>query len=136
MTFQLEDNEMLLLGSGYNKKVKSKTASWTFWNLVAALLGVLAVAMGAYGAHIFAPHDAKYIRVFDTANQYHLFHNLLLAISPYTRRPNTIGFLSTAGIILFSGSCYATALTENMKSGYGAPFGGFCFMGAWFALAF
>ncbi|QDZ25708.1 hypothetical protein HOP50_18g82490 [Chloropicon primus] len=92
--------------------------------------------LGAYGAHLFSPSDPKYIKVYDTANNYHLFHNLLLAVAPYTRRPNLIGFLCVCGIVLFSGSCYATALTENMQFGWGAPFGGLCFMSAWALLAF
>ena len=46
-----------------------------------------------------------------------------------------VGGLASAGILLFSGSCYAAALTQNRGNGKLAPFGGFSFIFAWLALA-
>lgn len=46
-----------------------------------------------------------------------------------------VGGLAAAGILLFSGSCYAAALTGNRSNGKLAPFGGFSFIFAWLALA-
>ena len=109
---------------------------WSFWSLCAAVSGMCAIALGAYGAHLYSPDDADFLRVFHTANYYHLFHTLLLAFSPFTRRPNFIGVLCVFGILLFSGSCYVSAIMEDKKYGWGAPFGGFCFIGAWTLLAF
>ena len=113
MAFVLE--EPLLGGKESRATVRPK---WSVWHLFAGILGVAAVALGAYGAHLFRPEDTKFVRVFDNANQYHLFHNLLLAIAPYTRRPNAVGFFCVAGVFAFSGSCYLTALTENMAYGW------------------
>lgn len=39
------------------------------------------------------------------------------------RRPNVVGGLTAAGIVLFSGSCYAAALTEDKTKGMLAPYG-------------
>jgi uncharacterized membrane protein YgdD (TMEM256/DUF423 family) len=46
-----------------------------------------------------------------------------------------VGALTTAGVLLFSGSCYACALKEDRSLGKLAPYGGFAFMGAWLAFA-
>lgn len=46
-----------------------------------------------------------------------------------------VGGLASLGVVLFSGSCYAAALTENRSNGTFAPFGGFAFIFAWLALA-
>lgn len=46
-----------------------------------------------------------------------------------------MGALASAGILLFSGSCYAAALKEDRAYGKLAPYGGFAFMAAWLALA-
>ncbi len=45
-----------------------------------------------------------------------------------------MGALATAGIFLFSGSCYLCAAKEDRSFGKMAPYGGFAFMGAWLAL--
>jgi uncharacterized membrane protein YgdD (TMEM256/DUF423 family) len=39
------------------------------------------------------------------------------------RRPAIVGGLATAGIVLFSGSCYAVALAEDKGYGRLAPYG-------------
>ena len=145
MSFILESNETSLLLDElprrdrkgiYHAKTKARP-TWTFWNLVAALFGVLAVALGAYGAHVFRPQNQDFEKVFETANKYHMYHTLLLAFAPYTRRPNIVGLLCTAGILSFCESCYLSAVTENKSVSFPyAPIGGFCFMGAWAALAF
>jgi hypothetical protein len=54
---------------------------------------------------------------------------------PQNRRPNLVGALASAGILLFSGSCYACALREDRSLGKAAPYGGFALMGAWLAFA-
>ena len=142
MSFILEGNETPLLLEELpreRRQMKKSTVrpAWSFWHLVAALFGVAAVALGAYGAHVFRPNNEDFEKVFETANKYHMYHNLLLAVAPYTRRPNIVGFLAMAGIISFCGSCYLSAVTENKSVSFPyAPIGGFCFMGAWAALAF
>ena len=39
------------------------------------------------------------------------------------RRPAIVGGLATAGIVLFSGSCYAVAFAEDKGYGRLAPYG-------------
>lgn len=39
------------------------------------------------------------------------------------RQPGLVGGLATAGILLFSGSCYAAAFTEDKANGKLAPYG-------------
>ena len=41
----------------------------------------------------------------------------------------------TAGIVLFSGSCYAVGLKEDRSLGKLAPIGGFGLIGGWLSLA-
>ncbi|GJN23296.1 hypothetical protein PR202_gb10932 [Eleusine coracana subsp. coracana] len=49
-----------------------------------------------------------------------------------------IGFggLLTAGILLFSGTCYTVAYLEDRKFSSPAPLGGFAFIAAWASLLF
>ncbi|QDZ18103.1 hypothetical protein HOP50_01g06070 [Chloropicon primus] len=104
------------------------------WRKVAGLSGALAVGLGAYGAHGFKPENAVYKEVYRTGNQYHLLHSALLATAPLSKRPNLFGGLCSGGILLFSGSCYATALSENREFGKLAPVGGMSLIAAWLTL--
>ena len=93
------------------------------WHIAAALCGASAVAAGAWGAHGFHPSDPYFTTVYERANKYHFYHTILLAIAPSTRRPHIVGTLALAGILGFSSSCYAVALTEDRAVGKLAPFG-------------
>ncbi|GAB4859339.1 hypothetical protein Ancab_010802 [Ancistrocladus abbreviatus] len=106
------------------------------WHKVAALSGIAAVALGTYGAHGFKPKDAAYKQVWQTASLYHLVHTAALLAAPVTRYPNVFGGLLTAGIMAFSGTCYAVAYLEDRSYSTLAPFGGFAFIGAWASLLF
>ncbi|MEK9672229.1 MAG: DUF423 domain-containing protein [Rhodospirillaceae bacterium] len=111
---------------------------------LAAVSGLLAVGLGAYGAHgLAAPEEI--LRQFRTANQYHMWHTislfgagLFLARIGRGRgqRPAllaAVGFV--LGIVLFCGSLYlATALGIHTFTPL-APWGGMAFMGGWGALA-
>ena len=74
------------------------------------------------------------LQVFDRGNKYHLLHSLLLAAAPLAKRPSTVGACTTAGILLFSGSCYAAAFTEDRANAKLAPFGGISLIAAWLCL--
>ncbi|GBF88331.1 transmembrane protein [Raphidocelis subcapitata] len=104
------------------------------WQKVAAVSGFSSVALAAYGAHALKTTDPHFTLVWQRANSMHIMGSLLLAISPATKRPNLVGGLAAAGVLLFSGSCYACALTEDRKWGKGAPLGGVALMAAWLAL--
>ncbi|CAM8992445.1 unnamed protein product [Rhodiola kirilowii] len=106
------------------------------WHKVAAVSGVAAVGLGAYGSHVFKPKNLAYKDVWQTAALYHLIHSAALLSAPMVKRPHIFGGLLTTGILAFSGTCYAVAVLEDRKYSALAPFGGFAFMAAWGSLLF
>ena len=111
---------------------------------LAALVGGLGVAIGAFGAH--ALHDtlvrAGRLETFETAVRYQFYHALaLLAIGvlwaarPELRTLGNTGGLWLGGIILFSGSLYALCFTGITKLGAVAPVGGLLLLAGWLSLA-
>lgn len=112
---------------------------------VGAINGFLAVALGAFGAHALKAtlihHDT--VATWQTATQYHLAHALGLLLVALlsehlrnTKRLATIGWLWTAGIVLFSGSLYVLAVTGIHLLGAVTPLGGLCFLAGWLLLLF
>ena len=109
-----------------------------------ALFAFLAVGLGAFGAHALKarlPADA--LAVWQTAVLYHGWHALALvgAGAVLLQRPGASGvtcaaWLFCAGIILFSGSLYALALTGVKGLGAVTPFGGLAFLVGWGWLAY
>ncbi|KAJ3705962.1 hypothetical protein LUZ61_009667 [Rhynchospora tenuis] len=104
------------------------------WHKVAAISGMAALGLGTYGAHGFQPKDATYKQVWNTASLYHLVHTAALVGAPVTKHPHIFGGLLTAGILLFSGTCYTVAYLEDRKYAGTAPIGGFAFIAAWASL--
>jgi uncharacterized membrane protein YgdD (TMEM256/DUF423 family) len=104
-----------------------------------ALLGFLAVAIGAFGAHAVRDHiSADRMAIYQTGVQYHLAHALaILLVAQTADRLNTraVGWLWVAGIVIFSGSLYALALTGIRVLGAITPIGGICFLAGWALLA-
>jgi uncharacterized membrane protein YgdD (TMEM256/DUF423 family) len=102
----------------------------------------VAVAAGAFGAHALRDRlDERMREVFDTAARYHLIHAVgLLGVAWLCSRgapaAPVAGGLMTAGIVLFSGSLYALALTGVRGLGAVTPIGGLCFLAAWAACAY
>lgn len=103
---------------------------------VAALV---AVALGAFGAHALKGRlSPEMLAVWHTAVEYHLFHALgLLAVGlvavqlAESALLRWSGWLMLAGIVLFSGSLYALALTGVRWLGAVTPAGGTAFLAAW-----
>ncbi|XP_073005206.1 uncharacterized protein [Typha latifolia] len=108
----------------------------TVWHKVAAISGMAALGLGTYGAHVFRPKNPSYKEVWQTASLYHLVHTAALVGAPMTKHPNIFGGLLTAGILVFSGTCYTVAYLEDRKYASPAPFGGFAFIAAWASLLF
>ncbi|RZC65854.1 hypothetical protein C5167_009545 [Papaver somniferum] len=106
------------------------------WHKVAAISGMAAIGLGAYGAHGFKPKNPAYKDVWQTASVYHLVHTAALLGAPLTKHPTVFGGLLTTGIMAFSGTCYAVALLEDRKFSTLAPAGGFAFIAAWASLLF
>ncbi|XP_032227457.1 transmembrane protein 256 homolog [Nematostella vectensis] len=104
---------------------------------IAGVSGFVAVVAGAYGAHApqFMKQEGKiHQKVMETGNLYHLIHTLGLLAVPFSNRPNLTGGLMCAGMVLFSGSCYLAAITQNRRNGLLAPIGGVTLMAAWLTL--
>jgi uncharacterized membrane protein YgdD (TMEM256/DUF423 family) len=105
---------------------------------IAAIMGLLAVALGAFGAHALKETLAQNpngTALWEKAVFYHFVHAVMLFVLA-TRKPlkrvSWFGFL--IGIILFSGSLYLYALTETHWLVYITPFGGVSFMVGWVCL--
>lgn len=113
-----------------------------------ALLGALAVALGAFGAHglqqLVEPAD---ILTFNTGVRYHFYHvfALGLAVLLADRPGYALSRLKAAcwawglGILLFSGSLYLLALSDLHAIPTGllgpiTPLGGLCFIAGWILL--
>ena len=110
----------------------------------AACLLFLAVAAGAFGAHALRTRlSPDLLGVFQTAAQYHFLHALgLLAIGILWLQWPEAGrglawsaLLLLAGIVLFSGSLYALALTGMRGLGMITPIGGVALLAGWATLA-
>lgn len=114
--------------------------------LVAALFGMLAVILGAFGAHGLEGKISDYhLNTWKTANQYHFYHTLaLLFLSTFSRAKNSsirVSFIAFAvGIVLFSGSLYVLSVRSLLGiDGWSflgpiTPLGGLCFIIGWIGL--
>jgi uncharacterized membrane protein YgdD (TMEM256/DUF423 family) len=110
--------------------------------ILAACLLFCAVAIGAFGAHALKDRLAPDLMVvFQTAVQYHFWHALgllgvgiLLAQKPDDGALAAAAWLLVAGLLLFSGSLYALALTGVRGFGAMTPLGGIAFLAGWAAL--
>lgn len=102
---------------------------------LAAVLGALAVAAGAFGAHALADHvtEAR-LETWRTAAHYHLLHAVMLAFVSTLERPKLPTILFTAGIVIFSGSLYLLVLLDMGILGAITPIGGVCFISGWLSL--
>ncbi|WP_340007902.1 DUF423 domain-containing protein [Paenibacillus sp. FSL K6-0276] len=108
-----------------------------------ALLAMLAVGVGAFGAHLLKPViSEEYMKVYETGVQYHLVHALgviliALAVGQWgeSARLRWAGRLLIAGTILFSGSLYVLSISGIKVLGAITPIGGVCFIAGWLCLA-
>jgi uncharacterized membrane protein YgdD (TMEM256/DUF423 family) len=110
--------------------------------VLAALLLFAAVGLGAFGAHALKARLAPDLQaVWQTAVQYHAWHALALLATGVVMlvKPEAgfalAGWLFVAGIVLFSGSLYALALSGVRGLGAVTPFGGVAFLAGWIAFA-
>lgn len=110
------------------------------WLFLGALNGMIAVGAGAYGWHGMGGDEGAR-EMFAISVQYQMMHALgLLAVAWLAdrrgRAPSVTvaGIAFTAGIVLFSGSLYAFALTGAVPVEGAAPAGGFAFVVGWLAL--
>ena len=106
---------------------------------IAAVVGFLAVALGAFGAHgpLRVMLDANgRVSEWETGVLYHLVHAVvLLVLAQRAPLPRAAFALFVAGIVFFSGSLYALALTNVKVLVAITPLGGLSLLGGWLAVA-
>jgi uncharacterized membrane protein YgdD (TMEM256/DUF423 family) len=107
---------------------------------IAAVFGLLAVGLGAFGAHglkeVLAQNQTT--SIWEKAALYHLTHSIVLLILAYSKQERFPSgpFLSFAiGIVVFSGSLYALAATNVRWFGAITPLGGIALLAGWLWLA-
>ncbi len=112
-----------------------------FW-LLGSILALLAVATGAFGAHVLQerlPPDR--LNIFEIAARYQMYHALALFVVTWATSQwsgqwaTAAGWLFVAGVFFFSGSLYILALTDVRWMGAIAPIGGASFIAGWACLA-
>jgi len=106
---------------------------------ISAIVGFLAVALGAFGAHGLHGLLEKNARLatWETAVLYHLTHSVVMLVIAALRPLRSASWwLMLAGVVIFSGTLYVLALTNVKWLGAITPIGGVCLLGGWLALAF
>ena len=110
--------------------------------LISGISGAMAIAAGAFGAHLLEEKlTADMLQVFKTGASYHLVHSLLALVLAYAgfsgkSKLRTAWMLTMCGIVLFSFSLYALALSSLQGEparwlGAITPLGGLSFIAAW-----
>lgn len=112
------------------------------WLVVAALMGGLAVVMGAFAAHGLRPVlSERMLATFETGARYQMYHALAIGLAAFAMRgrasrlANIAAALFLTGTLLFSGSLYLLALTGVTSLGMVTPVGGLSLIAGWAALA-
>jgi uncharacterized membrane protein YgdD (TMEM256/DUF423 family) len=115
------------------------------WTVIGALLMALAVAMGAFGAHgLRSQLDAYSMSVYEKAVFYHFIHALSILVIVVLARTGAItataqtriAWLMLIGILVFSGSLYALAVSGVRILGAITPVGGIAFILGWIVLVY
>ena len=109
---------------------------------VGALMGLLAVAGGAFAAHgLEKLVDESALNTFEVAVRYHMYHALAIIVAAWVssrwpgRLPLLAGWMFVAGVVLFSGSLYLLVGTGAKWLGMVAPIGGSAYIVGWLLLA-
>jgi uncharacterized membrane protein YgdD (TMEM256/DUF423 family) len=101
---------------------------------IAAAFCLLAVALGAFGAHALKSTLESHgmVEVWNKAVLYHFIHALMLIGLALSGAGNRIAYaLLGCGIVFFSGSLYLMAVTNIRWLGAITPIGGLCFLAGW-----
>ena len=108
--------------------------------IIGATLCLLAVAIGAFGAHALKDILLANQResVFELANRYQFYHGLTLLVLAAlyqnissVKSPNLIATLMTLGVLIFSVSLYLLAITNVTWLGAITPIGGTLMIVGW-----
>lgn len=109
---------------------------------IGAFLGALAVAIGAFGAHLFidlmTPDE---LERYKTGVLYHLTHAIVIVFCGYMYRRSPkkkpikwAGIFMIFGIFLFAFSMYAYALSKSAFFTFLMPVGGLSFISGWISI--
>lgn len=111
----------------------------------AAVLGMIAIILGAFGAHALKKVlSVDQLATFETGVRYQMYHALFLLLVGQLdmlsqKASKAIYYLVLSGVALFSGSIYFLA-TNSLTSfdfriiGFVTPIGGLLLIIAWFVL--
>jgi uncharacterized membrane protein YgdD (TMEM256/DUF423 family) len=114
------------------------------WMATGSALLAVAVMLGAFGAHgLRGRLDAYSMGIYERAVFYHFIHAIGLLVVPLLGRAGALSpaavswvcALLLCGVVIFSGSLYALALTGIRVLGAITPIGGLSFIAAWLLLA-
>ena len=111
--------------------------------LAGSIAMVLAVILGAFGAHALEERlSNEMLDIFTTGVTYHFYHAiglLIVGIVAYHLPDSNLlkwtGWLMIGGILIFSGSLYVLATSGVRWFGAITPIGGLCFIASWILLA-
>jgi uncharacterized membrane protein YgdD (TMEM256/DUF423 family) len=111
--------------------------------MIGSIFGFLGVAFGAFGAHALKSRlSSEMLVVFETGVRYQMYHTFAILIVAAAighlgdaRLLGIAGWFFVAGVVLFSGSLYALALTGTTALGIITPIGGLLFLIGWVCLA-
>ena len=115
------------------------------WIITAAILGGLAVLLGAFGAHTLKSSINEYqIGIFKTGVSYHFYHAIaigmvgMMGLNQYSKYLKYAYYCFLIGIICFSGSLYLLATMDLLGIfnwvkfiGPVTPIGGVLFLVGW-----
>lgn len=111
----------------------------------AAIFGMLAIILGAFGAHALKKVLAiDELATFETGVKYQMYHAIFLLFIGMNdkiveKTKKTVYILTVVGILFFSGSIYLLA-TNNLTTfdfkiiGFVTPLGGLLLISAWATL--
>jgi uncharacterized membrane protein YgdD (TMEM256/DUF423 family) len=106
---------------------------------IAAAAGLLAVALGAFGAHALKGLLAQNgtTAIWEKAVLYHFIHAVMLFVLAERKPFPAVAWWSfLTGIFFFSGSLYLLAVTNVHWLGAVTPLGGVSFLVGWAWLVF
>ncbi|MGK5085444.1 DUF423 domain-containing protein [Bdellovibrionota bacterium FG-1] len=114
------------------------------WVGFGATFGFLGVALGAFGAHGLSDRlSERALQIYHTGAQYQMYHALALLMLGVWSKVQSVentpiqfaGWSFIIGIMIFSGSLYALALTDIKILGAVTPIGGVLFLIGWISFA-
>jgi uncharacterized membrane protein YgdD (TMEM256/DUF423 family) len=109
--------------------------------IIGAAVAFIGVGVGAFGAHgLRGRISPEMLAVFETGVRYQMYHAIAILVTAIAvshidgRLVRIAGWLFTSGIVIFSGSLYALALSGISMLGAVTPLGGLAFLAGWACL--